>query len=316
MGNSLWGGRFILDIVKTFTGESYEKEKILMDAVGIIRQLLIGISSGMVTFMGAAGVSLVVSGMNLLNFTQGAFFMLGAFVCWSVSRAIGFWWALLIAPIVVAMVGGITELLMRSLYRKNMLFQLILTMGIAFILIDGMQLVWGKLMKSVTAPVVFSPSFSLLGSAFPTYYILIIIIAILFAIGMWLIFEKTKLGMIFRAIISDREMVDSLGINVTMLYSLMFMVGVWMSGVAGVLMAPIIGISSEKSFDILFSIMMVIVIAGITSMRGTLFAALIVGIANALGSLYLPWFYTLIPPFLMILVLLIRPEGLFVSSGD
>lgn len=288
-----------------------------MDAVGIIRQLLIGISSGMVTFMGAAGVSLVVSGMNLLNFAQGAFFMLGAYVCWTISRAIGFWWALLIAPIIVAIVGGITELLMRSLYKKNMLFQLILTMGIAFVLIDGMQLVWGKLMKAVTAPVLFhAPSFPLLGADFPTYYVVIIIISIIFAISLWLMFEKTKLGMIFRAIISDREMVESLGINVTMLYSVMFMIGVWMSGIAGVLMSPIIGISSQKSFDILFSIMMVIVIAGITSMRGTFFAALIVGIANALGSLYLPWFYTLIPPFLMILVLLIRPEGLFVSSEN
>jgi branched-chain amino acid transport system permease protein len=287
-----------------------------MDAVGLIRQLLIGVSSGMITFMGAAGVSLVVSGMNLFNFAQGAFLLLGCFVCWSVSRAIGFWWALLIAPIVVALVGGVTELLMRSLYRKNMLFQLILTMGIAFILIDGIQLVWGRLMKTVTAPVLFSPTFSLLGADFPTYYLLIIIIAILFAIGLYLMFEKTKLGMIFRAIISDREMVGSLGINVTMLYSVMFMVGVWMSGFAGVLIAPIIGISAQKSFDILFSIMMVIVIGGLTSMRGAFFAALIVGIANALGSLYLPWFYTLIPPFMMILVLLIRPEGLFVSSED
>jgi branched-chain amino acid transport system permease protein len=261
-------------------------------------------------------VSLVVSGMNLFNFAQGAFLLLGAFVCWSVTRAIGFWWALLIAPIVVALVGGVTELLMRSLYKRNMLFQLILTMGIAFVMIDGIQLVWGRLMKTVTAPALFSPTFSLLGADFPTYYVLIIIIGILFAVGLWVMFEKTKLGMIFRAIISDREMVDTLGINVTLLYSVMFMVGVWMSGLGGVLIAPIIGIQSQKSFDILFSIMMVIVIGGLTSMRGCLYAALIVGVANALGSLYLPWFYTLIPPFLMILVLLIRPEGLFVSSGD
>jgi branched-subunit amino acid ABC-type transport system permease component len=287
-----------------------------MDTVALIRQLLIGISSGMITFMGAAGVSLVVSGMNLLNFAQGAFLMLGAFVCWSVTRVMGFWWSLLIAPIVVALVGGIVELFMRPLYKKNMLFQLILTMGIAFIMIDGIQLIWGTLMKTVTAPVIFSPTFSLLGSNFPTYYVLIIIIAILFAIGLWLMFEKTRLGMIFRAIISDRETVDSLGINVTFLYSIMFMVGVWMSGFAGVLMAPIIGISSQKSFDVLFAIMMVIVIGGITSMRGVLFSALIVGIANALGSMYLPWFYTLIPPFLMVIVLIIRPEGLFVSSED
>jgi branched-subunit amino acid ABC-type transport system permease component len=287
-----------------------------MDWVALIRQLIIGISSGMITFLGAAGVSLVVSGMSLMNFAQGAFMLLGAYICYTLTRTIGFWWSLLIAPLVVAIVGGIVELLMRPLYKKNMLFQLILTMGIAFVMADGIQLIWGTLMKTVTAPIFISKTFSLLGTPFPTYYMLIIVIACLFAIGMWLVFEKTKIGMIFRAIISDREMVGSLGINVNLLYSVMFMVGVWMSGLAGVLMAPIIGISSQKSFDILFSIMTVIVIGGITSMRGALYAALIVGVANALGSLYLPWFYTLIPGLLMVVVLILRPEGLFVRSED
>jgi branched-chain amino acid transport system permease protein len=287
-----------------------------MDWVSLLRQLIVGISSGMITFLGAAGVSLVISGMSLMNFAQGAFMLLGAYVCYTITRVMGFWWALLIAPLVVAIVGGIVELLMRSLYKKNMLFQLILTMGIAFVMADGIQLIWGTLMKTVTAPVFISKTFSLLGTPFPTYYVLIIVIACLFAVGMWLVFEKTKIGMIFRAITSDREMVGSLGINVNLLYSIMFMVGVWMSGVAGVLMAPIIGISSQKSFDILFSIMTVIVIGGITSMRGALYAALIVGVANALGSLYLPWFYTLIPGLLMVIVLILRPEGLFVRSKD
>jgi branched-chain amino acid transport system permease protein len=287
-----------------------------MDWVALLRQIIVGISSGMITFLGAAGVSLVVSGMSLLNFAQGAFMLLGAYVCYTITRVMGFWWALLIAPLVVAIIGGIVELLMRPLYKKNMLFQLILTMGIAFMMADGIQLIWGTLMKTVTAPVFISKTFSLLGTPFPTYYVLIIVIACLFAVGMWIIFEKSKLGMIFRAIISDREMVGSLGINVNLLYSVMFMVGVWMSGLAGVLMSPIIGISSQKSFDILFSIMTVIVIGGITSMRGALYAALIVGVANALGSLYLPWFYTLIPGLLMVIVLILRPEGLFGRSED
>src|SRR5512135_1934756 len=107
-----------------------------MDAVAIIRQVIIGISSGMITFLGAAGVSLVVSGMNLLNFAQGAFLILGAFLCYAFASVFGFWWALLLAPLVVAIVAGCTEFLMRPLYKKNMLYQLILTMGIAFVLID------------------------------------------------------------------------------------------------------------------------------------------------------------------------------------
>jgi branched-chain amino acid transport system permease protein len=287
-----------------------------MDAVALVRQLIIGLSSGMVTFLGAAGVSLVVSGMGLLNFAQGAFFMLGAYFCFTVASVLGFWWALLLAPLCVAIVGGLAELLMHSLYSKNLLYQLIFTMGVAFILIDGMRLTWGSIIKTVKAPVVFSSTVPLLGSDFPTYYILLIVVAGLFGLGLWLMFEKTKLGMIFRAIISDREMASNLGINVTLLYSIMFMFGVWMSGVAGVLMAPIMGIVSQKSMDILFGIFIVIIIGGMTSMRGTLAAAIIVGTINAMGAMLLPWFYTLIPAAVMIIVLLIKPEGLFVSSKD
>lgn len=117
--------------------------------------------------------------------------------------------------------------------------------------------------------------------------------------------------MLFRAIISDRDMVGNLGINVALIFSSMFMFGVWLSGVAGVLMAPIIGIDSQLAIQVLFTLMTVLVIGGLTSMRGALVGSLIVGVANALGSMLLPWFYTLIPAALMIIVLLIRPEGLF-----
>jgi len=187
---------------------------------------------------------------------------------------------------------------------------------VAFVIIDGIQTIWGKAINTVLVPDSLSPTVSFLGLDFPTYYIFIIIISGLIALGLWLMFEKTKLGMLFRAIISDRPMVANLGVDVTRLFSIMFMFGVWLSGVAGVLMAPIIGLDAQMSMQVLFSIMTVLVIGGLTSMRGAFLAALIVGIANALGSMLLPWFYTLIPAVLMIIVLLIKPDGLFVKSGD
>jgi len=150
-----------------------------------------------------------------------------------------------------------------------------------------------------------------MGVQFPAYRIFIILVSGLFCIGLWLIFEKTKLGMTFRAIISNRSMVSNLGINVALLFSIMFIFGIWLSGVSGVLMAPIVGISSEGSMNILFSVMTVLVIGGLTSMRGAFFAALIVGVIDAYGALFLPWFYTMIPGALMIIVLLIKPKGLF-----
>jgi branched-chain amino acid transport system permease protein len=287
-----------------------------MDLVGLIRQLMMGVSSGMVTFLMAAGVSLVMSGMGVINFGQGAFFMLGAFLCFSLVHVLNFWWALLLAPLAVACLGGLTEFLLRPLYGKSILYQLLATMGVAFIIVDGIQTIWGKSINTVPVPEILSPSVTFLGLDFPTYYIFIIIISGLIALGLWLMFEKTKLGMLFRAIISDRPMVANLGVDVARLFSIMFMFGVWLSGVAGVLMSPIIGLDAQMAMQVLFTIMTVLVIGGLTSMRGAFFAALIVGIANALGSMLLPWFYTLIPAALMIIVLLIKPQGLFGKSGD
>jgi len=287
-----------------------------MDLVGLIRQVVMGISSGMVTFLMAAGVSIVMSGMAVINFGQGAFFMLGAFICFSLVHVLNFWWALLLAPLVVAALGGLTEFLLRPLYGKSMLYQLLATMGVAFIIIDGIQTIWGKSINTVLPPDSLSGTVVFLGLDFPVYYIFIIIISGLLALSLWLMFEKTKLGMLFRAIIANRPMVANLGVDVARLFSVMFMFGVWLSGVAGVLMAPIIGLDAQMSMQVLFTIMTVLVIGGLKSMRGVLFSALIVGIANALGSMLLPWFYTLIPAALMIIVLLVKPQGLFGRPGD
>ncbi len=287
-----------------------------MDLVVLMRQVVMGISSGMVTFLMAAGVSIVMSGMAIINFGQGAFFMLGAFICFSLVHVLNFWWALVLAPLVVAVLGGLTEFLLRPLYGKSMLYQLLATMGVAFIIIDGIQTIWGKSINTVLPPDALSSTVVFLGLDFPTYYIFIIIISGLLALGLWLMFEKTKLGMLFRAITADRPMVSNLGVDVARLFSIMFMFGVWLSGVAGVLMAPIIGLDAQMSMQVLFTIMTVLVIGGLKSMRGVLFSALIVGQANALGSMLLPWFYTLIPAALMIIVLFVKPQGLFGKPGD
>jgi branched-chain amino acid transport system permease protein len=287
-----------------------------MKLVNLFIQLITGISSGMILFLMASGASLIVSGMNIINFGQGAFFMLGAYLCFTLAHVFNFWWALILGPLVVAGLGGLAELLLRPLYGKSILYQLLMTMGVAFVIVDSMNTIWGKTIKVVPLPSYLKSTTPFLELDFPTYYVFIIAISGLIAIGLWLMFEKTKLGMIFRAIISDRVMVGNLGINVSLLFSVMFMFGVWLSGVGGALMAPIIGIQAETSMDFLFTMMIVLVIGGLKSMRGAFFAALIVGVVNAFGSLLLPWFYALIPAVLMIIVLLIKPQGLFGKPGE
>jgi len=287
-----------------------------MDSAQLVRQLIMGVSSGMILFLMAVGVSLVMSGMSIINFGQGAFFILGAFMCFTLANTLNFWWALLLGPLVVAGVAGLAELLLRPLYGKSVLYQLLLTMGVAFLLIDGMNVIWGREIRIITLPQMLNRTVPFMGLDFPIYYLFIIIISALIAIGLWLMFEKTRLGMIFRAIISNRPMVGNLGINVTLLFTVMFMFGVWLSGVGGALMAPIIGINAETSMDFLFTMMTVLVIGGLKSMRGAFFAALIVGIINAIGSLFLPWVYALIPAALMVIVLLVKPQGLFAKTEE
>jgi branched-chain amino acid transport system permease protein len=277
----------------------------------LLAQLIIGLAGGMVLFLMAAGVSIIVSGMNIINFVQGAFFMLGALLCFTVAQVLNFWWALLLAPLVVACLGVLAEFFLRPLYSKSILYQLLITMGLAFLIIDGMDAIWGREIKVVSLPDYLNTTTPVFGIDFPTYYIFIIAISGVMALGLWLMFDKTKLGMVFRAIVNNRPMVGCLGINVTLLFTVMFAFGVWLSGVAGVLMAPIIGIDPESSMAMLFSMMTVLVIGGLKSMKGAFFAALLVGMVNAVGSLLLPWFYALIPAALMIVVLIIKPQGLF-----
>jgi len=265
----------------------------------------------MVLFLMAAGVSIIVSGMNIINFVQGAFFMLGALLCFTLAQILNFWWALLLGPLVVACLGVLAEFLLRPLYSKSILYQLLVTMGLAFLIIDGMDTIWGREIKVVSLPDYLNTTTPVFGIDFPVYYIFIIAVSGLIALGLWLMFEKTRLGMVFRAIVNNRPMVGCLGINVTLLFTLMFAFGVWLSGVAGVLMAPIIGIDPESSMSMLFSMMIVLVIGGLKSMKGAFFSALTVGMVNAVGSLFLPWFYALIPAALMIVVLIVKPQGLF-----
>lgn len=281
----------------------------------ILSQIIIGISSGMTTFLMAAGLSLIMSGMGVINFGQGAFYVLGAYVCFSVSQSFGFWLGLLAALFVTAAIGGLTELALRPLYGKEMMYQVLLTMGISYILVDMMSAIWGYTNKITSTPEMLKGTIRFAGTSLPKYYIFIIGVSLLIAIAFALMFRKTKLGMLFRAIIVDRQMVNSLGVNVTLLFSIMFMLGVALSGVAGALMAPTTGLTSNLANTALTNVMTVLIIGGLTSMSGCFYASLIVGVVNSLGAMFIPQFYSVIPAALMVIVLLIKPEGLFASKS-
>ena len=155
--------------------------------------------------------------------------MLGSFPLFCLDASGKFLRGLVLGSVIVAVIGGLAEMLLRPVYGKSMMYQMLVTIGLAFVLMDSMATIWGRDIKVIQIPEILSSAVSIMGVSFPTYRIFMIIVSIIFSIGLWLMFEKTKLGMTFRAIISNRTMVSNLGINVPFLFSIMFMFGIWLS---------------------------------------------------------------------------------------
>jgi branched-subunit amino acid ABC-type transport system permease component len=280
-----------------------------------MQTLVTGLSSGMVSYMMVAGMSLIISGMNMVNFGQGAFFVLGTYLTYTITSQFGYVAALIVAPIIVGLLGFFVEYAVRPLFGKNMLYIMLLTFGVAYIVCDGMVMIWGFSIRLLQLPKILKGSLALFGIRFPIYYVFMIIVGAIVALGFWIMMNKTKLGMIMRAIIKDREMVSCLGINVNRMFSVMFMIGMGIAGLGGVLQAPITGMSPKEGLSIFGNIMPILMIGGMRNMNGCLPAALIVGLVNAFGAIVLPQFYNLLPAALMVVCMFIRPSGIFTRKA-
>lgn len=277
--------------------------------------LVTGLSSGMVAYMMVAGMSLIISGMNMVNFGQGAFFVFGTYLTYTIAAKVGFFPSLIIVPVVIALLGCFVELAVRPLFGKNMLYIMLLTFGVAYIVCDVMVMFWGYSIRLMQLPKILSGSVALFGIRFPIYYLFMILIGAIIAFAFWFMINKTKLGMMMRAIIKDREMVSCLGINVNRLFSVMFMVGTGIAGLGGVINAPITGMSPKEGLSVFGNIMPILMIGGMRNMDGCLPAALIVGLVNAFGAIYLPQYFNLLPAALMVICMFIKPNGIFTRKG-
>lgn len=281
-----------------------------------LQTLVTGLSSGMVSYMMVAGMSLIISGMNMVNFGQGAFFVLGTYLTYTITAQFGFLASLIIVPIVVGLIGFFVEYAVRPLFGKKMLYIMLLTFGVAYIVCDAMVMLWGYEIRLLQLPHFLKGSLALFGIRFPVYYIFMIIVGVIIALAFWFMINKTKLGMIMRAIIKDREMVSGLGINVNRMFSVMFMIGMAIAGLGGVLQAPITGMSPKEGLSVFGNIMPILMIGGMRNMNGCFPAALIVGLVNAFGAIVLPQYYNLLPAALMVICMFIKPEGIFTRKGN
>lgn len=290
-----------------------------MNLQAILLNLTIGLSAGLMTYLTASGMSLIVAGMGTMNFGQGAFYILGAYICYYATRSgVPFVLALVMGLLIPGLVGAILEYLMRPLYGKDMTLSLLITMGFSYILCDAMVAVFGYQVRATPLPGFLKGHIQIqsIGIKFPIYYLFAIGVSLLIAFCLWLMMNKTKLGMYFRAIISDRKMVENLGINVNFLYTVMFIIGTGLGGLAGALNAPIQGISPKAGLTIFASVMPALQIGGMGNMKGCLPAAAILGIITGIAAMIIPTYYNCVASAVMVIILFFRPKGLFTGMKE
>ncbi|GBD11715.1 High-affinity branched-chain amino acid transport system permease protein LivH [bacterium HR23] len=285
----------------------------------IVVQLLSGLSVGVLLFLVSSGLSLIFGVSRVVNFAHGALYMVGAYLAYTIMRlAPGsgpyFWLALLGAPLGVALLGLLVEVLfLRRIYQAEHIYQLLLTIAIAFIIGDTVRTIWGAENRSVTRPDFLTATIPILGQAFPSYNLVILGLGPVVLGALWWVFYRTRWGMLVRAATWDRDMLGALGVNTPLVYSTVFVFGAWLAGLGGALVAPIQGLSPGMDASVIILAFVAVVIGGLGSFFGTLVSAVVIGEVQALAVLN-PFLrqYDLVLPFaLMALVLIVKPVGLF-----
>ena len=284
----------------------------------LLTQFMNGLVYGTLLFILAAGLSLIFGLMGVINLAHGSFFMLGAFTALSIVAITGsFWWAVLLAPVLPALAAGLVEtVFLKRLYGRDRLDQVLLTFGFAFIFVDLVKWIWGGDIFSLTEPESLEGTVEIFGGIIPVYRLAILGLGAVVAAGLWLVIEWTPFGAKLRAGVEDRWTALGIGINVPAIFTITFIAGGALAGLAGVAAAPILGVYADMDTDILIPAFVVIVIGGMGSLRGALVGSLLIGEADTFGKAYLPDLSTFLIYLVMIGVLLTRPHGLFARSGE
>lgn len=281
-----------------------------------IAQLLTGLANAGALFMVASGLSLIFGVTRIVNFAHGSFYMIGAYVGYTLMQvlpgAVGFWGAILLAGLAVGLLGMIVEMLvLRPVYRAPELFQLVATFGVILVIQDLALMIWGpEDMLGPRAPGLRGVVF-ILGEPIPKYDIALLVITPFVALGLWYLITKTRLGILVRAATQDREMVGALGVNQAWLFTGVFALGTALAGLGGALQLPKGGADLMMDFNILTAVFVVVVIGGMGSLPGAYLAAVIISVLNVFGVTYLPQSTLVLMFVVMVLVLMIRPYGLF-----
>ena len=278
-----------------------------------VAQGLNGLAYGMVLFLLASGLTLIFGMMGVLNLAHAAFFMLAAYFGYQVEIWTGsFWLALLIAPPVAAIFGILLErFLLRRVHHLGHVGELILTVGVALIILESVKLGWGTDSKHIPIPELLQGLISVAGLEYPIYRLYVIGLAVIVLTILFLILFKTRLGMIVRAAVSDADMVNALGINVPLVFMVVFGVGTWLAGVAGVAIAPILSVFPGLADQMGMDAFIVVITGGFGSLGGAFVIAIVFGLLNSYGVQFVSQLAPVLMFILMGIILSIKPMGLF-----
>jgi branched-subunit amino acid ABC-type transport system permease component len=284
-----------------------------MDIGFYLLQLLTGLAYASTLFLLSVGLSLIFGAMGIVNFAHGSFYMLGAYLFYAFTRGQveGFWGGLLSVLAAGLVIGALVErLLIRPIYARPEEYQILLTYALLLILEDAVRFFFGAAYRSFPMPEAFSSPLFILGSPFPSYYLFLIGLAALFALLLWGFLYRTRLGVWIRAATQDREMLEALGVNVPLLYTAVFGLGIALAALGGAALLPLQAATPGMAVDAVISAFIVVVIGGLGSVWGALLGAVLIGLLQAFGILLLPEWAMVFPFGLMALVLLLRPWGL------
>jgi branched-chain amino acid transport system permease protein len=273
-----------------------------------------GLAYAGLLFLVSAGLTLVFGMMNVLNFAHAAMYMLGAYFSYSIMMySTGqFWLSLLICPAILFIIGALIErFLLRRVHKLGHVQELLLTFGLAYIITELVKWFWGNYPLAVNIGGVLGSTVPIFGITYPVYRIFIFLSAIFVGTVMALILYKTRLGIILRAAVNDSEMVNTLGVNVPLVFMGVFAVGAALSGFAGAIAGPLLSTFPGMAQDILIDAFVVIVVGGFGSLGGAVVASLLIGELQSFGVLLFPKLSIALVYLLMAVVLIIKPSGLF-----
>ncbi len=283
-------------------------------------QVLNSISYGLLLFMLSSGLTIVFSLMGVLNFAHASFYMLGAYFAYQISRWIGFWPALVVAPLVVGLLGMVVErFALRRAHRYGHVAELLFTFGLAYLIEEAVHLVWGRSPVEYRVPAELDgPLFSIMGTQYPMYRGFMMLVAVFMLVSIWLALTRTRIGLVIQAALTHPQTVEALGHNVPRVFMLVFGGGVALAGLAGVIGGNAFVTDPGMAAAVGPIVFVIVVVGGMGSLAGAFYASLLIGFIQTF-AVSLEWSlfgYTLsqiapvLPYLLMVLMLILRPRGL------